>query len=82
MDHPKLTPAEQRVFERLSQGLAAQEIARELGVAYSTVRTHLAHIHEKFGTTGTPALLREAVMHYEVRQCCGAPSLGPGPPSE
>lgn len=45
-----LTPAETRVCELLSEGATSKEIAVRIGVAQSTVRTHLLRIFEKTGT--------------------------------
>lgn len=45
----ELTPAEQRVFELVVAGEPTTDIARALGVAPSTVRTHLLRVFEKTG---------------------------------
>lgn len=45
----ELTPAEQRVFELVVAGEKTAAIARTLGVAPSTVRTHLLKVFEKTG---------------------------------
>lgn len=45
----ELTPAEQRVFELVVAGEPTAGIARTLGVAQSTVRTHLLRVFEKTG---------------------------------
>ncbi len=42
-----LSPREQEVLEMLSRGLAYKEIAKELGISYRTVHTHLEHIYQK-----------------------------------
>ncbi len=47
----QLTPAEVRVVEQLVKGLSVAEVARELGNAEATVRTHLARIFSKTGTS-------------------------------
>lgn len=44
-----LTPAEARIAELLSQGLPQTEIAATLGVAPSTVKTHLLQVFAKTG---------------------------------
>ena len=44
-----LTPAEARVFDRIAAGLTPAETARALGVAPSTVRTHLLRLFAKAG---------------------------------
>ncbi|MBN9217680.1 MAG: helix-turn-helix transcriptional regulator [Mesorhizobium sp.] len=45
----ELTPAEQRVFELVVAGEKTADIARTLGVAPSTVRSHLLKVFEKTG---------------------------------
>jgi DNA-binding CsgD family transcriptional regulator len=44
-----LTPAETRIFEMISEGLTQDAIARALGIAASTVKTHLRHLFDKTG---------------------------------
>jgi DNA-binding CsgD family transcriptional regulator len=51
-----LTLAESRVALALSEGLDPGMVARRLGLAMPTVRTHLAHIFEKTDTSGQVAL--------------------------
>lgn len=45
--HASLSPREGEVFRRLIAGRRPQAIARELGVAASTVSTHISHIRRK-----------------------------------
>lgn len=42
-----LTPREQMVLARLAQGMTNREIAAALGIAETTVKTHLQHILDK-----------------------------------
>lgn len=44
-----LSPAEHRVVELLAQGCAPKQIAHDLGIALSTVRTHLKRSKRKVG---------------------------------
>jgi DNA-binding CsgD family transcriptional regulator len=44
-----LTPTETRVFEAIAAGQRTAEVAHALGVAPSTVRTHLLRLYEKTG---------------------------------
>lgn len=53
-----LTPAEIRVCELLLNGASASGIAEQIGVALSTVRTHLLRIFEKTATNGQADLIR------------------------
>jgi DNA-binding CsgD family transcriptional regulator len=52
-----LSPAETRTLERLIAGDTPTEAAAALGIALTTVRTHLAHIFEKTGTSRQPELV-------------------------
>ena len=45
----ELTPAEQRVVELATAGLANKEIARQLFVGVHTVEVHLTHAYAKLG---------------------------------
>lgn len=45
-----LTPRQLDVVQMVGNGLCNKEIARQLGVAVATVRTHLTRAHEKLGT--------------------------------
>jgi DNA-binding CsgD family transcriptional regulator len=44
-----LTPAEARVFELIAAGSSSRQIADALGVATSTIKTHILHVFEKTG---------------------------------
>jgi len=43
----KLSPVEQAVLQRLARGLLYKEVAEEMGLSTSTVRTHVWHIYRK-----------------------------------
>lgn len=45
--HPPLTPREQEVLEGIRNGLSTKEIARDLGIAANTVRTHAQRLMSK-----------------------------------
>jgi DNA-binding CsgD family transcriptional regulator/PAS domain-containing protein len=55
-----LTPAEARVFELVAAGRSSPEIAAELGIAASTVRTHLLRVFDKTGRHRRTELVRLA----------------------
>src|SRR5690606_21601056 len=57
-----LTRAEAEVLQRLIAGDTPRDIAIGQGVALATVRTHIAHLREKFGVSRTIELLRRVLM--------------------
>ncbi|HEY5911975.1 MAG TPA: response regulator transcription factor [Verrucomicrobiae bacterium] len=57
----KLSPAEQGVLHRLARGLLYKEVADEMGISVSTVRTHVWHIYRKLQVHNrTEAILKVA----------------------
>ncbi|HET7338634.1 MAG TPA: response regulator transcription factor [Candidatus Dormibacteraeota bacterium] len=44
-----LSPRELEVLQRLAEGIPTREIAKRLGISYSTVRTHVRSISHKLG---------------------------------
>lgn len=55
-----LTPSEVRIVEMISSGRTSAEISNDLGVAPSTVKTHLLRIFDKTGTKRQADLIRLA----------------------
>lgn len=55
-----LTPAESRVFELIAEGRTQSEIAVRLGIALSTVKTHLLRVFEKTGYSRQAELVKLA----------------------
>jgi DNA-binding CsgD family transcriptional regulator/PAS domain-containing protein len=55
-----LRPAEARVFELIVEGLSAPGIARKLGIATSTAKTHTRRLFGKLGVHSRGELLRLA----------------------
>jgi DNA-binding NarL/FixJ family response regulator len=53
-----LTPSELRVLLAISTGGGVGEVARTLGVAETTVKTHLAKLYDKTGTSRQTDLVR------------------------
>jgi NarL family two-component system response regulator LiaR len=47
----RLTPREREVLELIGHGLSNKRIARELGIAEKTVKTHVGHVLEKLGVS-------------------------------
>jgi DNA-binding NarL/FixJ family response regulator len=57
---PRLTEREHQVLHGFERGLADKQIARELGVAISTVKTHARAIYAKLDATSRTAALHKA----------------------
>lgn len=55
-----LTPAEVRAFELVVSGLPSEAIAQSMGVATSTLRTHLLRVYDKTGRHSRGALTQLA----------------------
>lgn len=63
-----LTEAEQRVCDGIISGSVVSEIAADLGVNVSTVRTHLLRIYQKVGVRRQAELMKmAATLHSPVR---------------
>ena len=62
-DHrrPLLTEREREVLVLLAEGRSAPDIGRQLFLATSTVKSHLAHLYEKLGVSDRAAAVAEAM---------------------
>lgn len=57
----RLSPVEQEVLRQLGRGFLYKEVAEELGISVSTVRTHVWHIYRKLQVHNrTEAILKMA----------------------
>jgi len=57
----KLSPREKEVLQLVSRGMTNARIARRLGVAASTIRTHMEHILAKLGVRNRAAAATQAL---------------------
>jgi NarL family two-component system response regulator LiaR len=62
-----LTPREREVLQLLGRGLSNKRIARELGIAEKTVKTHVGHVLAKLGVTDRTQAALHAVRAGLVR---------------
>jgi two-component system nitrate/nitrite response regulator NarL len=60
-DRPVLTPREQQILRRLADGRSIPEIARELHLAATTVKTHVGHVYEKLEVSERAAAVAQAM---------------------
>ncbi len=57
----KLSPTEQAVLDRLARGLLYKEVAEELQLSASTVRTHVWHIYRKLQVHNRTEAIRKGL---------------------
>jgi DNA-binding CsgD family transcriptional regulator len=62
-DAPSLTPREMEVLSLASHGLTYAEIAEQLAVSPTTIRTHLENIYPKLGVSDKAAAVAAALRH-------------------
>lgn len=65
--HAGLTGQELRILKLVGNGLGNEEIAREVHVAPSTVRTHLKHLYAKLELGSRAEAIHYAMRHGLVR---------------
>ena len=61
-----LTAREREVLALMVTGLNNSEIAAELGVSPSTIKSHVSHILTKFGVAGRTEAVALAVRHHVI----------------
>lgn len=66
--HAGLTAAELRILRLVGKGLGNEEIARELHLAASTVRTHLKHLYAKLELLSRAEAISYAIRHGLVEE--------------
>jgi DNA-binding CsgD family transcriptional regulator len=60
-EYPALTPREIEVLELAADGLNGPDLAQQLGISHTTVRTHLANIYDKLGVGNRAAAVARAL---------------------
>lgn len=65
---PRLSPREQEVLLRLSQGLSVAQISRDLFISESTTKTHVAKIYDKLSATNRAQAIMTALRLGLIRQ--------------
>jgi two-component system, NarL family, nitrate/nitrite response regulator NarL len=61
LDGPRLSERETQTLVLLAEGLSSGEIARELSVSTSTVKSHLAHLYDKLEVSDRAAAVARAM---------------------
>ena len=60
-DRPLFTDREKQVLDLVGDGKTIPQIAKELGLRPTTVKTHLNHVYEKLGAHGRTEAVRNAM---------------------
>ena len=60
-DTPALTPREQEILRLIAEGRSLPEIAKELFLGLTTVKTHVQHLYEKLGVSDRAAAVASAM---------------------
>ena len=60
-DTPALTPREQEILHLIAAGKSLPEIAKELFLGLTTVKTHVQHLYEKLGVSDRAAAVASAM---------------------
>jgi two-component system nitrate/nitrite response regulator NarL len=60
-DRPALTPREQEILRLIAAGKSLPEIAKELYLGLTTVKTHVQHLYEKLGVSDRAAAVASAM---------------------
>lgn len=58
---PDLTPRESEVLRMIAEGLSAPQIARQIQLSPTTVKTHLHRLYEKLGVSDRAAAVAEGM---------------------
>ena len=59
----KLSPREKEIVTLVCQEFTAKEIAHELGIAETTVITHMYRLRNKLNVRNMAGLVREVLLH-------------------
>jgi two-component system nitrate/nitrite response regulator NarL len=60
-DRPALTPREQEILRLIAAGKSLPEIAKDLYLGLTTVKTHVQHLYEKLGVSDRAAAVASAM---------------------
>ena len=60
-DAPALTPREQEILHLIAASKSLPQIAKELYLGLTTVKTHVQHLYEKLGVSDRAAAVASAM---------------------
>ncbi len=69
-----LTPRELEILAMVAEGLTSKRIARRLGIAFCTVRTHLERVRGKLGARSRAEAVARAVRTGQLEIDAPAPA--------
>ncbi len=58
---PELSPRESEVLQLIAEGLSAPDIAKQIQLSPTTVKTHLGTMYEKLGVSDRAAAVAEGM---------------------
>lgn len=69
-----LTPREKEIMELVAEGLGNEEITAKLCITYTTLKTHLSNIYQKYGLFSSnakdkSAMRVRAVLQFQKGDC-------------
>jgi two-component system nitrate/nitrite response regulator NarL len=67
-DAPALTDREQQILRLIAAGKSLPQIARELFLGVTTVKTHVQHLYEKLGVSDRAAAVAEAMRRGLIEE--------------
>jgi two-component system nitrate/nitrite response regulator NarL len=65
-DAPALTDREREILRLIAAGKSLPEIAKELFLGVTTVKTHVQHLYEKLGVSDRAAAVAEAMRRHLI----------------
>ncbi len=72
----RVSPQQRRIVTLMAQGMGDKQIARELGMAYGTLRTHVGRMFAHLGVADRAELVVR-VVHTFRRRCGECPCRCP-----
>src|SRR4029078_4410187 len=68
IDAPALTPREQEILHLIAAGKSLPQIAKELYLGLTTVKTHVQHLYEKLGVSDRAAAAASAMRRGLIEE--------------
>ncbi len=75
-EHSDLTPREDQVLNLMARGLTYKEIAEELSITFSTVRTYIERAYDKFQVRSKPAAIAKYLLNGKMSPMVNIAEVG------